>query len=302
MTESRTPNCSAWPFRLALFAAILLVACGQRAEKTPNSLPASTSQQSGHSATSAMAPDTQSEALSAGEPEGEKLFSSPSGDANTLLIWQTLAFVLAIAAAIAILLVAWLYLWRRRLPDGQISVVPEQVLTTMAELAKLNAGQVQFAQTALSSLKSDYAEIRQGFSVFSASAAEKDAQIQRLRQGSDKQVFVQFLRRFIRVARLVESDLEEDRAQGKDTSAIESLHDHLLNALSDCGVETFAPSAGEDYRTRNDVADGPRTIGTDTSEQDWKIHRTLQAGFRLQTGGDPIVVERAVVEIFRLNT
>jgi len=209
--------------------------------------------------------------------------------------------ILATATLTSVALTVWLFRWRRRLPDGQVAVVPESLIELLEQLGHANVDQVNHARKSSADTLAQYAEIRNAFAVFSAAAANKDAEIARLQKGADKQSYLQFVRRFVRVLRTTESDIAEDGELGRDTSALQSLRNHLNEALQDCGLEAFAPKAGEDYRDRVDVTDNPRTVRTSEPQQDWKISKTIHSGFRLQSNDIPLVVERAVVEIFRYS-
>jgi hypothetical protein len=213
--------------------------------------------------------------------------------------WAVVTISLAITSLISVTITAWLFRWRRKLPDGQITMVPEEFIKLAEQLVHANVQQMRSASESSAQVSSYFSEIRSGFSVFSSAAASKDAEIDRLRKGGDRQAYLQFVRRFVRVLRMTDADISEDRAAGHDTSALESLRGYLLEALRDCGVETFSPPMGEDYRDRTDVSEGARTVSTSEPQSDWRIARVVHQGFHLQTGHAPVVVEPAVVEIFR---
>jgi len=221
--------------------------------------------------------------------------NAKSGDALLMAVITFLSAAVLLCGG----LIVWLFRWRRQLPDGQVSILPEEIIKLAQALARANMAAVEASATGLARVKSEYAEIQRGFSVFSNAAALKDAEIERLRKGGDRQAYLQFVRRFVRVLRLADSDISEDRGLGRDTSALESLRNHLHDALQDCGIEPFSPSAGEDYRDRIDIAEGPRAVGTSDAQQDWKIAKVVHSGFQMRTADTPIVIEPAVVEIFR---
>ena len=213
--------------------------------------------------------------------------------------WSLLTITLALTTLVSVAVTAWLFRWRRKLPDGQITMVPEAFIKLAEQLVQANVEQIKSASQSAAEVRSNFSEIRSGFSVFSSAAASKDAEIERLRKGSDRQAYLQFVRRFVRVLRMTDADIFEDRTAGRDTSALESLRGYLLEALRDWGVETFSPPIGEDYRDRTDVSEVPRTTNTPEPQSDWRISRVVHEGFRLQTGHEPVIVEPAVVEIFR---
>lgn len=223
----------------------------------------------------------------------------PNMDSSGEPLLPILAALLAVTTLLFGVLTFWLFRWRRKLPDGQVSLVPEQLLQVLNTLTEANRKSLEIGHRSTSGLASQYAEIQRGFEIFATTAASKDKEIERLRHGTDRQALAQFARRFVRVLRLIDSDIAEDRALGRDTSALESIRTHLHDALTDCGAEPFSPAPGEDYRDRPDVADGARSLQTDDAAKDWKIARTIEPGFHLRTADRPVLVERAVVEIYR---
>ena len=218
---------------------------------------------------------------------------------SAMWIWLA-AIALALALA-STLLSAYLFVWRRRLPDGQTSVVPEIVLKSMEQLASYNVSSLKAASADRDLAENRFSEIQKSFEIFADITARKDDQIERLQQGSDKQVYRNFLKRFVRVLSLVDDDIEEDRKAGKDTHALESLQRYLLDALQDSGLEEFSPSIGADYRQQNNVADRPEVLRTDDRSLDWKISSVVKPGFSMRSGHEPIMVEPAKVEIFRFE-
>lgn len=216
------------------------------------------------------------------------------------IIWL-LVFALLVVAATTSGTTWYLLRWRRRLPDGQQSVLPEEVLRAMDGLAQLNGEQIRNADQALNDVGKSFEEIRAGFVAFSKSASEKDEVIRRLRMGGDRQANIQLLRRFVRVARMVDEDIATDQAAGKDTSALESIRSHLEEALLDGGLTQFMPDLGQDYRTANGVSKNPQFSWGDEVERDWSIIGILQPGFQFDTGSEPFMVEPAIVEVYRVQ-
>lgn len=217
-------------------------------------------------------------------------------------IWPTLVVILSVTSAAALSLAIWLYLWRRRLPDGQVSIVPELLLAGMGELERATADQSASLRRVVATHTHDINEIRKAFAVFATVAAQKDQEIARLKEGGDRQVYAMALRRLIRVLRLAEADIAEDLAAGKDVSALASIRRHLLGALADLGLQTFEPADGSDYRSRQDVAESPATSPTTDLALDWTIRRTVSPGFLLSTTASPLLVEKAIVEIHRFES
>lgn len=215
--------------------------------------------------------------------------------------WLLVAIASTLAAIASTCLSAYLLIWRRSLPDGQVSLLPEQVIDTMQQLAVSNMKHSKAAAAYQKEALSQFSDIQKGFDVLTALVAEKDKHIARLQNGGDKSVYVQFLKRFVRVLNLVDSDILEDQNNGKDVTALRSLRGYLADALLDAGLEEFSPSNGSDYRSSSGVADKPDVIETADPGQDWNISATIRPGFRIKTAEQPLVIESARVQIYRFK-
>lgn len=234
-------------------------------------------------------------------PQGLNVDSSrnPSSGPNPNVALVLLALTAMLAAIGSISLSGYLFLWRRRLPDGQISLLPERVISLVQQLAEANMRYTKAAVGQQEQSLQNFEEVQKSFEIFGALIAEKDKQIERLRQGSDKQVYLQFLKRFIRVVNFLDSDILEDQSLGKDTKSLRGLRGYLVDALLDTGLEEFAPPTGADYRSTPGVADKPDVIEVQDLSQDWKISATVRPGFQILTADLPMIIEPARVQIYR---
>lgn len=187
-------------------------------------------------------------------------------------------------------------------PDGQQSILPEEVIKLTEHSAEMNKRQLLEARDHSNELREIMGEVRQAFGVFSQEASKKNEEIDRLKSGSDKLATIQMARRFIRVARFAKSDIREDAAAGRDTSALESILLHLNEALADAGFESFEVERGSDYRETRSAAKGPEVAITDDASLDWQVADTVDEGYQIQTANGPLVVEPAIVRIYRQNT
>ena len=52
------------------------------------------------------------------------------------------------------------------------------------------------------------------------------------------------------------------------------------DALAECGVESFTPELGHDYKTTKGVSDNPEIKDTTDEKLDSKIAKILQPGYR----------------------
>ena len=214
-------------------------------------------------------------------------------------IWPALSIFSLLVTLLSLTLAFQMIRWRRRLPNGQISLVPEEIIKITEHAASMNRQQIVEERERGNELHAMMAEIREAFGVFGETVAKKDGEINRLKSGGDRQATIEFAKRFIRVARLAQSDIREDTAANRDTSALESILLHLTEALRDAGFEPFEIELGTDYRNASSVAKGPEIVKTEDASLDWQIAEVIHPGFHTQTADGPLVVEPAVVQIYR---
>lgn len=224
------------------------------------------------------------------------------GQKRSSSVWPYLTFLSLLITSLALFLAYQMLRWRKTLPYGQKSILPEEVIKLTEHSAEMNRRQMLEARDNTNELREIMNEVRQAFGVFSQEASKKNEEIDRLKSGSDKLATIQMARRFIRVARFAKSDIREDAAAGRDTSALESILLHLNEALADAGFESFEVERGSDYRETRSAAKGPEVTITDDTSLDWQVADTVDEGYQIQTANGPLVVEPAIVRIYRQNT
>ena len=106
-----------------------------------------------------------------------------------------------------------------------------------------------------------------------------------------------YLKRLIPVDIAVDDFMQD----GEDSKALEVIKALIEDALDSCGVETFSPEIGEDYRRAEGVADYPKTQVTDKPEDKFKITEVLEKGYRIKTETGYDVIYPARVRIFNTN-
>ena len=290
----------------AVLGCILLVGCNNNRTKiSGQGSQATASVEEPPSSSTSIVRDEHSAQDRSPNSTDEPLASKDSGTSPASrsgnLFWPIITFVALGLAALSSALAIWLFRWRNRLPDGQVSLVPEEVMQTVHKLAKINLGQLEQAREAREVSGLRYSEIQEAFGIFGSTVQEKDEEIRRLRQGAEKQSIIRDLRRFVKVLRYIERDIAEDRATGMDTKSLESIRDHLRDALLDSGLDTFHPEQGQDYRKLKNVADSPDIIETIDPAMDWIVAKTVLEGFQLPTEHAPIIVEKAKVAIYKFT-
>ncbi len=122
-----------------------------------------------------------------------------------------------------------------------------------------------------------------------------DAEIRRLKKGYDAEVFRKFLIRFVRTDLAVNDFMQDIETKPKSLNVIKRL---LEDALDECGVETFSPSIGEDYRRAEGVEDNPKKTLSDNATDHYKIAEVIQQGYRMKMHDAYETVCRAKVRIF----
>ena len=106
-----------------------------------------------------------------------------------------------------------------------------------------------------------------------------------------------YLKRLIPVDIAVDDFMQD----GEDSKALEVVKALIEDALDSCGVETFSPEIGEDYRRAEGVADYPKTQVADKPEDKFKITEVLEKGYRIKTATGYDVIYPARVRIFNTN-
>lgn len=233
---------------------------------------------------------------------------SVEGGAQTTLSsdpqwWLSISLsVMAIVTLISVATSFYLYRWRRILIKSNYLVVPEQLGVWVNDITKHMNGVIQIVDAGVKSVDHQSKEAKQGISELSETFMtlqsvldEREAEIKRLKQGYDAHIFKNFVLRFIRVDQAVE---DFQRAGGADQNGLEQIRQLLSDAFAECGVETFAPDIGEDYRHAHGVADNPKRLNADNPKDDFKIAEILESGYLIRSSGNADVIVPARVKIF----
>ncbi len=124
----------------------------------------------------------------------------------------------------------------------------------------------------------------------------READIARLRQGSDAAILRRFLTRFIKVHQAAVDIVSDGEASVKD---VELLRDLLADALEASGVTAFNPSLGADYRTAAGVDDSPKLVPNTDPSRDFRIATIVRAGYQLETAEGPTTLMPAKVRVYQ---
>tara|TARA_B100000795_G_scaffold173294_1_gene130677 strand:+ start:270 stop:1148 length:879 start_codon:yes stop_codon:yes gene_type:complete len=266
------------------------------------------------------------------EPPGQAVLSLPSTMAativsspedNTHLLYWVIA-ILSLTVMVSILISFYLYKWRKILLSNSNLVVPEEWAGTLLSLGKdvqklgsvlkmelskasdeirENAvsqkseldkisGETRNSTSEISSMTSTYMELH-------STLDEKDKQIRRLQRGYDAEIFRRFISRFARIEQTVNDFLTD---AGDKTTLKDNLAALFEDAFDECGVSTFTPLVGEDYRKAGDkVSENPKTEKTEDPEQAFMIAEILEPGYQIQTGEGFEVIIPSRVKIYKLG-
>ncbi len=193
---------------------------------------------------------------------------------NDLLLISAVV-ILSVTTLASVAISFYLYRWRAILLGNPHTVVPEEWAKHLGVLGKRIGKLGDSLVTELSRIRQRSLEserkvenLVETFMTLQKGLDERDAEIRRLRQGYDNEVFRKFLHRFIRVDQTIKDSLLMGRF---DREGFEQARMLLADAFAECGVEVFSPPLGSDYREADGVADSPKLVTAETVEHVGKI-------------------------------
>ena len=230
----------------------------------------------------------------------------------------TLAVIfLSITTLISIIISFYLYRWRKILLSKPHTHLPED---TGKFLSGLDDGYKQI----LEFLKNDWHLMRKNLSnnekrietelneqtkkikvleemflKLQGSLNDKDNEIERLKEGYDNKIYRKYLLRFIRVNQAIDDSIDDVNI---DKSTLISIKELLMDALSECEVESFSPNVGEKYHKAFGVADNPKEVPPDSPNDENKIAEIVEHGYKMKTPSGYEVVLPAKVKIYSQYT
>jgi len=228
--------------------------------------------------------------------------------AGTIIVVLAL-FVAALAVAMAYLA----FSWRKSIKEEQVAMLPNQAINlidvirralegetkNLQEFSRLVTLQIQEARdTTNNSLKADQ-DILEALAIFQKSLSEKDAEIERLRKGGEAIAFRKFLKRFIRAIRIIEEEIADAEAAGKDTKVLSDIRMYVEDALEESGIDVFHPTTGKPFQTAYGVAERPDTIPTENPDQHLLIASIEQPGYALVTPDGQDLMKPAIVKVYK---
>ena len=200
------------------------------------------------------------------QAKGVNVQPEPSGFFTLAMLGLT-----SLISVLLIILSIYLYRWRRSLSSVVGLTLPQ--LTNIEQILPGLGAKIEKAESRI---------------------------LQRIRhsggeqEDSDQPDLRDYLKRLIPVDIAIDDFMKDDGSKSESLKVVKAL---VEDALDSCGVTTFAPEIGEDYRRAEGVADYPKTRVTDKPEDKFKIVEVLENGYRL---GDDIIYP-ARVRIFTTN-
>lgn len=219
--------------------------------------------------------------------------------------WIMAALIaLSVTTLISTAISFYLYRWRKillREPQLEL-VVPEKfsgwvngINARIEKLIDAFGKGVNYVTQQSQHTNENVSNLVETFMTLQQALDERDKEIRRLKRGYDAEIFRKFVSRFIRVDQVVE-DLQ--RAKGADANDLENIRRLLEDAFSECGVESYQPDIGSDYRKADGVAENPKSVQAENPEDAFKIVEILESGYQLRTSEGSEVIIPAKVKIF----
>ena len=219
--------------------------------------------------------------------------------------------ILSLLSFVSILITFYLYRWRKILLSKPHMLLPEDTGKHLNQLTEsiiystrvMDSNYKNLKQQTLITAKnvkdisehsnSKIDDIADMFLTLHKTLDEKDAEIKRLKNGYDKDIFKKFIFRFIRVDQAVSYLLDE----GEDES-LKQIRKLLKDAFSECDIEIIKPNIGDDYKKTFGVADNPKIIKSEQPGDEFKISEIVEEGYLINTPNGNEVLLPAKVKVF----
>jgi len=167
-------------------------------------------------------------------------------------------------------------------PNSEIRDTKEQTKEEDSSVSDLQenfakqSNEIKEVKKDISTLIKNVKDMTETFMSLQKALNEKDEEIKRFKKGYDAKIFNDFLLRFARVDKILK---EYKNVEGM-VDAIKDIQISMDDALAECGVESFSPELGHDYKNTKGVSDNPEIQDTTDEKLDSKIAKILQPGYR----------------------
>lgn len=202
-------------------------------------------------------------------------------ESSVVIVGVVFGLLMTITTLVAVSTSFYLYEWRRQLLEDPLVVVPEDLSNRLDGIAdsicvlseRLDRHSTSQQASVVLERITEFGEAQL---TFRRALDDRDAEVRRLREGYDRRLFNQFLRRFIRIDKELRDELSGDDRSWK---GIDQIADLLVDALDECGVERFEPEIGEPYREAIGVEDHPVIIHTNEEAKRGTIASVIEGGY-----------------------
>lgn len=212
-------------------------------------------------------------------------------------------FIMSLVTLVSTIISFYLYKWRRILLAQPNLLVPEEwgkyldvVGRNMKELEASVANNINHIASNTSESTNKIDNMIETYMSLQGSLDQKDSEIRRLKKGYDAEIFRKYLSRFIQIELALDDYIHLKEG---DIKIFEQLKRLFEDAFDECGVESFEPQVGEDYRHAFGVADNPKKTISGDLDKEFTIGEVLEAGYRLRNGDDYEIIKPAKVSIYK---
>lgn len=223
------------------------------------------------------------------------------GGTDTLLYIALIGMSLATLISVAVSF--YLYKWRKILLARPELLVPEEWGRYIDSLGKsvrvldqTLSSNIDYLGSLTSEASVKITNMTETYMSLQSVLDEKDSTIRRLNKGYDAEIFRKFLSRFIRIDQAIDDYIN---CKEIDSNTLHQLKRLFEDALDECGVESFKPRIGVDYRREAGIADHPKKVETDEPEKDFMVVEVIESGYRLRNGNDYEIIRPSKVSIYR---
>ncbi len=237
------------------------------------------------------------------QPISTEITKNNESDPLMVALFVVILILLSLSISTNILL----FKWRKTAGDGQLSIVPVELMEVIKSLVDSFVGlrdqlslNVNHSKKESKDTKKLFEDLMEAFTVLQSALNERDKEIKRLKQGYDSEIYRKFLARFIRTDDALSYEMHAAKSGNGNSNyqTLEDIQELLRDAFDECGVSDFSPNIGGDIRNEFGVADGYKTIPARNSEEEFTIAEVVEPGFKIQTPTGPDCIKPAKVVVY----
>jgi hypothetical protein len=213
--------------------------------------------------------------------------------------------VLLILLTLSIFTNILLFKWRKTSSDGQISIVPVELIKCInllnenfLELGEKLSLNIKNSEKGSKNAKDLFEDLLESFTVLQSALNKRDKEIHRLRKGYDAEIYRKYLGRLIKVDNALSYEINVDKSDNKNNQKLKEVQELLRDALDECGVVAFSPKIGASIRDEFGIADNYKTKPAKNSEEEFTIAEVIEAGFKIQTPDGPDCIKKSKVIVY----